>query len=303
MRRLGSAQAVAFAPGHVTGLFVPDLSARDPRGRGSRGAGVVLELGARAYATLTPDKRAPVRVRDSEGRPLPITEEAIRHLGLPAHRSLTVRVEHELPVGQGFGMSAAGTLAATLAVARLLRHPAARAVQAAHLAELSGGGGLGGVAAILAGGLEVRARAGIPAWGAIRHAPFRPPILVVVVGRPLPSPRLLRQASFLERVERAGRGLERLGTRPSAAELLDASEAFTDELGLAPASVRATLRGLRRRGWWAAQAMFGRSVFAVPRRQRARAEGIRFLEARRVRGVEVRAWAVDRHPLAVPQPF
>src|SRR5271170_1771840 len=132
MGKIEERRAAAFAPGHVTGIFVPDLAAPDPRARGSRGLGVVLDTGARAVVTWRPAERARVQIRDERGRALPITEEAIRHLVRPGSGSVSVVIRHELPVGQGFGMSAAGTLAATLAVARLLSLPRQRAVEVAH---------------------------------------------------------------------------------------------------------------------------------------------------------------------------
>src|SRR5271154_6986697 len=52
-RRAGRGEtrrARAFAPAHVTGYFSPDLGSRDPRGRGSVGAGLVLDAGAVAEA-------------------------------------------------------------------------------------------------------------------------------------------------------------------------------------------------------------------------------------------------------------
>src|SRR5208282_6564450 len=120
MRGIEERRAAAFAPGHVTGIFAPDLGSSDPRGRGSRGLGVVVESGARSEAIWQPEKRSRIQVRDERGGSLPITEEAVRHLVPAGSGSVSVLVRHELPVGQGFGMSAAGTLASSLAVAHLL---------------------------------------------------------------------------------------------------------------------------------------------------------------------------------------
>ncbi len=277
----------AFAPGHVTGLFVPALSARDPRGRGSLGAGIVLEVGATADALVEPSRPESIAVVDAAGRPLPLTLEAARHLVPPGSGGVRIRVHHALPVGQGFGMSAAGSLASALALAALFDLPHRRAVEAAHLAELFGRGGLGGVAAILGGGVEVRQRPGLPPRGRIVHLPLEPPVVVGVVGGPLPSPRLLADGKFLGRVEEVGGPIiRRLGNRPTPAQVLRGSEQFTDGLGRAPARLRAILDGLRRRGSWAAQGMLGRSFFAVPRRPGALEAALTFL---RREGIPARA--------------
>ena len=184
-------------------------------------------------------------------------------------------------------MSAAGALATALAVARAVGADPSRAAETAHLADLFGGGGLGGVAAILGGGLEVRTRAGIPPWGEVRRVPFPASVFVTLAGPPIDSRPLLRDPSFLERVEAAASdGLRSLGNRTTPARFLRESEQFTDRVGLARPKVRRTIDRLRRSGASVAQAMFGGTVFAVPP------------------GVEVRerlVRALDRSPAAQPR--
>ena len=281
--------AGAFAPGHVTGVFAPELSSRDPRGRGSVGAGLVLELGVHATARWRPAGRTPrLQISSRETAHLPISRDVARRLLAGRRGNLTIALRHELPIGQGFGMSAAGALATGLAVASVLGLPRARAVQTAHLAELFGGGGLGGVAAILGGGLEIRERPGIPPLGRVRHRRFPIPLILIVVGGALPSPKLLRDPRFLERVRRGARGsIPRLRSRPSAATFLGEAERFTDRLGLAPPAVRRRLTALRATGAWAAQSMFGESVFVAPRTRGQRRAVLALVERARLPAIEI----------------
>ncbi|MGI0052782.1 MAG: hypothetical protein ACREC5_03830 [Thermoplasmata archaeon] len=284
------ASARAFAPGHVTGLFAPDTAARDPRGRGSVGGGIVLDLGARATATFASGDRRERRVRDTAGGRLPITEEVVRRLAGDRDGRISVVVRHELPVGQGFGMSAAGALAAGLAVARLLGRTPGAAVETAHLAELFGGGGLGGVAAILHGGLEFRERAGIPPFGSVRHRDYSGPIYLAVTGDPIPSPPRLRDPAFLERVRAAAAGaLPRLARGFDSETLLHESERFGDRLKLPPAELNRTIRRLRGRSVRVARAMFGRSFFALPRSEPAAQALERALQDESIPAVRLRA--------------
>ncbi|MCI4346377.1 MAG: hypothetical protein L3K07_06450 [Thermoplasmata archaeon] len=213
---------------------------------------------------------------------------ARRLLG-PRRGSLELFLSHELPVGCGFGMSAAGALATALATAAALGEDRALAIQTAHLAELFGGGGLGGVAAILGGGLEVRTAPGLPPWGAVRHRTVEGSVWIATLGRPLPSPPLLRNAAFLGRVAEAGQpGLKRLGSPPSLDRLMTESERFTDRLGLAPPQMRRTLASLRRAGARAAQAMLGRSLFAVASSPEIRRRMVEVFERSGLRAVELR---------------
>ncbi|HKV89750.1 MAG TPA: hypothetical protein VJQ43_00960, partial [Thermoplasmata archaeon] len=67
--------AAGFAPGHVSGIFAPRLAARDPRARGSVGAGLVLDVGVRATAHWTPGKTGRTSVRSDPPCALPISTE------------------------------------------------------------------------------------------------------------------------------------------------------------------------------------------------------------------------------------
>ncbi len=132
-------------------------------------------------------------------------------------------------------MSAAGALATALGVAFVLDFPRARAIQTAHLADLFGGGGLGGVAAILGGGLEVRREPGIPPFGRVLHHALTKRVVVGVAGEPLPSPTLLRSKRFLQRLRAAATpGLDHVLRTPRWNVFLDESERFTDRLRIFP---------------------------------------------------------------------
>jgi pantoate kinase len=278
-------RARAFAPGHVTGFFSPDLRERDPRARGSTGAGLVLELGVVAELEWRPGRSTRTTVSADLDGPLPISTEVARRLVPPRTGPVHIRLTHQMPVGQGFGMSAAGALATAFAVAGTFRIPRQRAVEVAHLAELFGGGGLGGVAAILGGGLDIREVAGVPPYGKVTHRRFGSPVIVGVVGGPLPSPTLLRNAKVLRRIESI---VPTVRSAMTEQEFLEGSERFTDAAGLTSPPLRRLLSAIRSEGGWAAQAMFGRSFFAVPGSPSARRRILLALQRRGVPAVEVR---------------
>lgn len=256
--------ATAFAPGHVTGAFRPATGGRDPRARGSVGLGLVLDAGVRATADWRPSARPRLDLRGDVGGPLPISIDVAARL--LAHRpgALAVRLRHELPVGQGFGMSAAGALATALAVGAVVGAPRRAAVATAHLAELFGGGGLGGVAAILGGGIERRVRPGIPPWGSIVRRPVERTVLVGWVGGPIDSRAALADPRLAKRIAIAYAAIVPGSTRPPTWDGFWAvGERFTDQLGLAPRALADVIRGVRRRSGRAVQAMFGRSFVAA----------------------------------------
>ena len=102
---------IAFSPGSVTGFFVPSFGPT-PGETVSRGLAFCLESGVTAaiersahYAVLL------------NGRPinlLPVLE-VLREL---APEPVTLHLETELPLGCGFGVSAAGALSAAFALNR-----------------------------------------------------------------------------------------------------------------------------------------------------------------------------------------
>jgi pantoate kinase len=249
----------------------------------------VLDAGVTATAEWRPGPFRRIRIISDLSIPLPISEAVARRLAGSAPGALTVRLAHALPVGQGFGLSAAGATATALSVAHVTRCPRARAIEVAHLADLFGGGGLGGVAAILGGGLEVRVRPGIPPFGKVVHRPYPRPILLGVVGEPIATRSVLTRPRTLDRIATVAGRLDILGRRPDVDRFWDASEAFTDRVGLAPRPLRDLLRALRRRGARAAQAMFGRSFFASLPTGERHDEILRWMERRSLSGVQLHA--------------
>lgn len=285
-------RAQAFAPSHVSGIFVPRLEGRDPRARGSVGAGVVLDVGVTAVVEWQEGGRTAVRFSSNLPSPLEISATAARRL-LGARRGrLTVHLDHPLPLGQGFGSSAAGTLATSLAVADLLGLPRRKAVEVAHLAELFGGGGLGGVAAILGGGLEVRTRPGVPPFGRVVHRAGSGVVILGTVADPIRSPDLLHDSAGLRRFRVGERWFDELASHPGWPAFWEATERFTDAVGLAPPRLRAVIRGARRRGARAGQAMFGGSFLALPPGGNAGRDLRRWLGGR---GIPYREVAIGRH--------
>jgi len=121
-------RGIGFCPGHITGLFSIHDQGKEILARGSRGAGVNLSLGAISAISLKPPepsesggslalKLAVKGVNDFEVDPRiygSVIESLLPERG--AGWEANVRVNLQLPVGQGFGMSGAGALATAVAM-------------------------------------------------------------------------------------------------------------------------------------------------------------------------------------------
>ncbi len=188
----------AFAPGHITGFFVPSDNLSDMERIGSTGAGFSVKLGARAQANVG-GSDWDIYVNGVHTA-FSVVEKAICGLA----RGGTVDITTELPFSQGFGMSGACALSSALAVCEEMDLPRERAVRAAHLAEVFCRTGLGDVVAQSVGGFETRLKPGLPPFGEIVSRCEEREVVLGVSGGPLITPDVLGDPSFSEWIRMIG---------------------------------------------------------------------------------------------------
>ncbi|MGB1854624.1 MAG: hypothetical protein ACPHJX_02325, partial [Candidatus Thalassarchaeaceae archaeon] len=159
--------------GHVTLLFTVDDLDEDPIKQGSLGAGLCLTDGAEAIARGEfGDYSLEVKFLHGNGdakifqQVLDLLSEEISEI---SDYSWEIAIRNKLPSSQGFGMSAAGAIAAAAAFQRALGLPHEesfrRSLAIAHLVERRNSTGLGDVTALAAGGVERRLKPGSPYSG------------------------------------------------------------------------------------------------------------------------------------------
>ena len=284
------ARAAAFCPGHITGLFEIHDANPDPLRRGSRGAGFSLAQGAVTYVEVAPADSMRVEiVIDKEPQPddgatvtrdtvITMLKEAVRDAKVPLNRDapkghrarIHVRVvtELQLPVSQGFGMSAAGALSSGLALGRALRMGRSEAMKAAHTAEVSNRTGLGDVVGAALGGFEMRTAPGVPPYGALTNFIGYGEAVICVVGGKLLTRDVLGDATKRQHVNEAGgRALAELQKSPMLETFLEQSQRFARESGLLTPELERAMHAASQHGH-ASMSMLGNSLFAfgnVPR--------------------------------------
>jgi len=244
--------AVAFSPGHISGYF-RRVEGTGPEDTGSVGAGVVISEGVRS--TVEPARETTVRVvrqgHASAGSP-PV-EYALDRLGVAAR----VTTECRLPIGAGFGLSAAALLATLTAINHLfdLDLSADEVAARAHEAEVLHRTGLGDVAASMAGGVVCRKGPGIHAD--ITRIYPEEPLYAVSLG-PLPTASVLSSAKAMTRItaafpDRCPRDL------PDFCRL---SRGFAGKSGLVAPEVHRVLEACDAAAVPASMTMLGNGVFA-----------------------------------------
>jgi pantoate kinase len=192
---------VAFCPGHISGYF-KRISGDTTASTGSIGAGIVISEGV--TATVRPSDTTSVSIRQisSMGTSFevasgsPILAHVMKQLGVTA----SVITECVLPIGAGFGLSAAALLATLTAMNHLFDRGMSEEeiAQCAHAAEVTYRTGLGDVAACQGGGRVIRSGPGI--HGLIERRYDMPEPLYAVSFGPIPTPDVLDSADRMERV-------------------------------------------------------------------------------------------------------
>ena len=155
--------------GHVTLLFSIHSDALLARNQGSKGAGLCLEHGVRSTVKTLQQESDEISVFSMDGKRFANGEKLYVDL-LKAFRTVfsvdnpvSIEVRLELPVSQGFGMSAAGLLATSLALGELFdQGDEGQLARLAHRIERNESGGLGDVLGLWAGGCELRTVPGSP---------------------------------------------------------------------------------------------------------------------------------------------
>ena len=276
--------------GHVTLLFTVDDLDDDPIRQGSRGAGLCLSDGSEAVARgESGDYSLRVRFLDGDGdtrmfqQVLDLLKDEIPEFG---EMSWDISIRNHLPSSQGFGMSAAGAVAAAAAFQRALGLPheesLRRSYMIAHRIEL------GDVTALAAGGVERRLVPGSPYSGEnLDNGPGRAEgwsegTPVVLAWRSSPgrhTSEYINNPDWKRLISEAGKTQmdflsEGEWDVSRWKELLDSAEAFASDSRLINDAARATLlesgQNASERAGLATQTavllcMLGESIAIVPR--------------------------------------
>jgi pantoate kinase len=254
--------ARAFAPAHISGIFIIDIK-KDPIHSGSMGAGICLEDGA--VTTVLPAKKTEKIAININGEvnKAGTTLSAIRLL---TKKTVLVETTLSIPIGAGFGASAAGALSTSLAVnkALSLNMTFNDLAKATHVAEVKNRTGLGDVAGMICGGIDIRKHAGIPPIGSIDRIPCTDEIISWLCFGEISTKSVLSDDIKKKSINKAGRiRLKELLKKPTIDNFFMQSCVFAKEIDLMNPKVRDAIEAIEAAGGIASQAMLGNTVFAI----------------------------------------
>lgn len=250
----------AFCPGHITCFFQP-ITSLDPLSAGSRGAGIRLSLGTTVKVAPCPGNDIVTKVNDGTASDS-IIRGAVRAIDPTGGYEINVR--HDLPVGQGFGMSAADAVAVSLCICRITGKNKSEGYRAAHVADLLGGGGRGDVAGIMGKCQQpVRTVAGIPPFGRVEDFHVNVGKLTLAVLGPSLNTRdvLSDREKYIGIRDAGSEAMDSFLREPSLERLFEISNKFSEKARIRSPEIDLAIRELEDRGFMASMCMLGNSIF------------------------------------------
>ena len=265
-----------FVPSHITGFF-EIIDNHDPLKKGSRGAGVVMDKGVITKTRITDGNNIKIKINgQTDPRNATITEKTIeivkRKYDLD-NKQIKVNHEVEVPIGAGFGTSAAFALGTALGLSNLLNLPLTfnEAAQIAHTAEVEMRSGLGDVIGEISGGLVLRLKEGAPGIGLTDKLLLNPSEDLFIISKCLGeinTADIIEDPVHKERINSIGRNLLfELIRDPKPENLMDLSRKFAEKTGLMSSEVSEIVKILQEETLGASMAMLGNTAFAISKSQ------------------------------------
>jgi pantoate kinase len=239
---------------------------------GSRGGGFVIQKGVHTQVEIAEARRNVVEVAiDGKLAPEAETTKTVAEALLSkSNKKYVVTVSHvvEVPVGAGFGSSAAGALGTALALSKALELKLTynQLGRIAHAAEVKCKTGLGTVGPIMLGGCILTVEPGAPGISVIDRIPISDEYLIVTgVFGSTPTKQVLTSAEKRREVNRYGRRtLEAILAEPSVENFMACCLDFAEKTGFMTPRVRQLVKLAENAGAvGAAQNMVGEAVHAV----------------------------------------
>jgi len=275
----------AFSPAGISSFF--EICDQTPDGRpitdlervGARGGGFGLKRGVLTEVSVVKSKAKSVKVFIN-GRHAPEAETTRTVVDMLLERvdqPYSVEVKHrvEVPIGAGFGTSAAGAVGSALAFCEAVNLSLTyRDIgRIAHVAEVKCRTGLGTVSGIMFGGCVIVLEPGAPDHGAVDRIPITPDYHIVAgVFQPRLTSQFLKSMKKRAVINAMGQEtLDRILAEPSLENFLGSCREFAEKTGLATNRVIKLMTAAEKAGAvGAAQNMLGEAVHALVKRDKVK---------------------------------
>ena len=268
----------AFSPAGISSFFeicdtLPDGSPiLDLERVGARGGGFGIQKGVTTEVSVEENDMNSINVFiNGKIAPEAETTKAVAEMLLKkVNTTYKVTIKHkvDVPIGAGFGSSAAGALTATLALSKALDLNLTynQLGRIAHVAEVKCKTGLGTVGPLMLGGCIITVEPGAPGIAIIDRIPITADYAIVAgFFGPIPTREVLSSQEKRLAVNKWGRKtLEKILAEPSLENFLACCWEFAQKTGFATERVRTLVKLAEKAGAiGAAQNMVGEVVHAL----------------------------------------
>lgn len=267
-------QAVAFAPGHITGFFKAEVEQTRPELKGSIGAGFSIKEGVTTKVKVTSSDKLgfKITVTGYKSDNTQVSEYVTKEFLKLAKRNYFLDISHNvaIPVGYGLGSSGAVALSLAFALNKALGTNLSRTQvgQIAHNAEIHCKTGLGTVLSSYHGGFEIRTKHGAPGIGSLRkiHSDY---LAIMICFSPISTKKFI--GTELSKINGLGGNMvTRLLKSRDQMEFLDMSLEFAKYVDVITPTMHEVINDLRDHGFKCGVAMFGETVFTlVPKSEKS----------------------------------
>lgn len=244
----------------------------DPLFIGARGGGFALKAGVRARVSIKRSSKTRISIWINS-KPAPEANTTLWAIERLMHANMTVldvkvNLRVDVPIGAGYGTSAAGTAASCLALADAAQLPVTfnEIGKLTHVADVINRTGLGTASAILVGGFVLVTKPGAPGIGEVDRLPFpKEHSIICVYLDALPTKNVLSQLDIENRVNSAGRmALEAIIRNPCLTTFLSEARRFARKSGFQTEETTRIMEIMIANGAvGAAQNMLGKAVHGV----------------------------------------
>jgi len=262
-------KGVAFSPAHITGFFKAELNqGQRPESQGSLGAGFSIQAGVTTTVEIHDSEFTDYDIRVTGYQPdnTQVSECIIKEFLKHVQGNYLIRVHHDIkiPVGYGFGCSAAVALSLVYALNQAFNtsFPKERLGQIAHNVEVFCQTGLGDVLASYHGGFEIRTKSGAPGIGQVKKISTDEFSAIMICFAPISTKQFLKDR--LQSINGlGGKMVDKLVHTNDIDQFHDYSIEFANYINIVTPKMKTVIDDLRTHGIKCGIALFGETIFTL----------------------------------------
>ena len=262
-------KGIAFSPAHITGFFKAEIDNKQrPEFQGSLGAGFSIQVGVTTTVEIEESDytNSKIKITGYQSDNTQVSEFVIKEFLKNIKGNYFINIHHDIrvPVGYGFGCSAAVALSLAFALNQAFGTGFSKEKlgQLAHTAEVYCQTGLGDVLAAYHGGFEIRVKGGAPGIGTIKKIPAESYSAITICFAPISTKQFMKdRMSTINGL--GGKMVNKLVQSQSIDEFHDSSIEFANYVSIITPKMKVVIDDLQKNGIKCGVALFGETIFTL----------------------------------------